>query len=270
MPLDLPVPRKGRLARSPLALAVCQVRYEDLPSVTGSQAMLAIHQSLGGRKGQYPIAEQFELTTLNVQIVGPAPQSPTSVIKKGWRLRSEDSRWAITLMPDHVALETTKYTTWEDDFRIRLAALLDAVTEHVRPTIEQRLGLRYVNRIVEPKVGKPTELRDYIASELLGLILHEDFGEMVSGAQQQLDLDAGEGVHIAMRHGFIRDGDREGAPTYLIDFDIFRQGVQAFDVEDIKVSADSFNELALRLFQRSLTEKMLTYLEGAGDVRVSL
>lgn len=270
MPLDLPVPRKNRLLRSPLALAVCQVQYDDLPAVTDSHAMLVIHQSLGGRKGQYPIAEPMALNTVNIQIGGLPQQPQAATVKKGWRLRSEDGRWAITLMPDHVALETTKYTTWEGDFRQRLAALLDAVAEHVAPTIEHRLGLRYVNRIVELKVNKPTDLQNYIAPELLGLVLHSDFGGMVSGAQQQLDLDAGDGVHIVMRHGFLRDDDREGAPTYLIDFDIFRQGAQAFDVEDIKESADTFNELALRLFQRSLTEKMLMYLEGADDIRVSL
>ena len=261
MSLNPPVTPVNRFPRSPLALVVCQIQCEDLPAMATSQVMLAIHQSLGGRRGPYPIAEQVNLNRLNIHISGPVPQPPATTVTKGWRLRSEDRRWAITLLPDHVALETTNYTTWEEDFRTRISALLDALTSQGRPTIEQRLGLRYINRIADPGVATPTQLREYIAPELLGMVLHQSLGEMVKGAQQQIELEAGEGIQVVMRHGFSRDEDRDGALAYLLDFDIFRQGIQAFDVADIRSSLDRFHGLALRLFQQSLTEKMLAYLQ---------
>lgn len=262
MPLGLTESQKNLLPRSPLALVVCQVRFEELPTDVTGQAVLAIHQSLGGRKGQYPLVEQVNVNTINIPSGMTLTQAIAPVVKKGWRLRSSDNRWFVSLHPDHVALETTKYKTWEDDFRTRLASLLEAVETHLKPAVEQRLGVRYVNRITEPRVDSPQELREYISPELLGLVLHQRLGDMVLAAQQQLDLDAGDGVRVAMRHGFLRDEEREGAFTYLLDFDIYRQEVQAFDVEDIKSSTNSFNEIALRLFRQSLTDKMLRYLEG--------
>ena len=65
-----------------------------------------------------------------------------------------------------------------------------------------------------------------------------------------------------VRHGFFRDDVWAEAPTYLLDFDVYRQGIQAFDIEEIKEATDVFNELALQLFQQSVTEKMLAYWEG--------
>lgn len=260
MPLTLPSPRRERLSRSPLILAVCQVRYEQIPTVSEAQTMLDMHADLGGRKGDFPIAEPLEAGTVNVQIGAGSVQQAAPVALKGWRLRTDDGRWVITLMPDHVSLETTRYTTWEGGFRPRLFTLLDAVGEHIRPAIEVRTGLRYVNRIVEPSVESPRDFRGYIADELLGPVLHSGFGGVVVATQQQIDLDFGQGIRCGMRSGFFLDADRDNRPTYLLDFDVYRQGAQAFEREDIKGSVDHFNEVALQLFQQSVTERMLAYL----------
>lgn len=262
MASNQPLPEKKRLWRSPLALVVCQVRFEELPSATESRVMLAIHGALGGRHGPYPNVESVDLNEINIPLSSPAVLPPLAKRRQGWRLRSTDRSWQISLMPNYVSLETTKYTTWEDEFRPRLEVLLDAVASHIEPALEQRLGLRYVNRIVEPEVSTPCELRDFIVPEVLGLIVHPAIGGMVTKSQQHFELDTDEGTHVTLRHGLFPNEDREGAPSYLLDFDIFRQGVQAFDVGNIQTAADSFNGLALQLFQQSLTPKMLTYLEG--------
>ncbi len=68
-------------------------------------------------------------------------------------------------MPDHVSLETTSYTTWGDDFQPRLTALIEATATCVEPAIEQRLGLRYVDRIRELELTSIGAWRDYIAPE---------------------------------------------------------------------------------------------------------
>jgi hypothetical protein len=38
---------------------------------------------------------------------------------------------------DHVALETTAYSTWEEDFEPRLRAAVAATAEHVQPALER-------------------------------------------------------------------------------------------------------------------------------------
>jgi uncharacterized protein (TIGR04255 family) len=171
-------------------------------------------------------------------------------------------------MPSYVSLETSAYTTWSDDFRPRLAQLLEVVSVHVSPAMEQRLGLRYVDQITEPVVSAPQEWRDFISPELLGPILHPRIGPAVVASQQQVELDLGEEVRSILRHGFISDPARDGALGYALDFDIYREGIRAFDIDDILGTADHFHLRALQLFQQAITPKMLAYLatsEREGD-----
>lgn len=262
MPLNLPPWERGNLSKSPLTLAVCQVRYEEVLAVSDSRVILSIHRALGGRTGLYPKVERMQEAGIEIQ-VGPgsvvAPALPLAQ-SPGWRLSSQDGRWTVSIMPSHVALETTRYTTWGDDFKVRLAKVLEAVGEHIAPETEQRLGLRYVDRLTEPVVDSPRGWEGLIAPELLGPILHARLGPAMLAAQQQIDLAAEEGIRCSLRHGCFADRTRDGALTYLLDFDVYREGISPFDVDDIRVAADAFNKLNVQLFQQAVTPKMLDLL----------
>lgn len=263
MSLNLPAWDRGNLSKSPLALAVCQVRYDEVIGVTDSRIILDIHKALGGKQGLYPKVERVQEASVEIQlghggVVAPSASTPSP---PGWRLSSQDERWTVAVMPSYVALETTRYTTWSDDFKVRLADVLDAVQRYISPSTEQRLGLRYVDRITEPIVKSADGWKEFIAPELLGPILHSQLGPAVLASQQQIDLDVGDGIRCSLRHGSFPDKARDGALTYLIDFDIYREGISLFDIEDIKVTADAFNKLNVRLFQQTVTPKLLEKLK---------
>jgi uncharacterized protein (TIGR04255 family) len=262
MPFDLSPPVEKKVADSPLALVVCQVRFEELVGDVASRQLLGVYRDLGAETGPYPLVDQSFNQTLNVQVGDTGVQSVGPQSQSGWRLSSRDGSWNVYLMPSHLTLETTAYTAWRGDFRERFEALLTAVVKRAEPQLEQRLGLRYVNRITKPSVREPAEWRGYIADEMLGPILHAGFGVGITATQQQLDLDAGGGVRCILRHGFFADQARSGAPTYLLDLDVYRKETRGFDQAHVLDSLDGFNNLALQLFQASVTPRMLEVLNA--------
>lgn len=266
MPLDLPAPDKTQLDRSPLALVVCQVRFENVLAVSDSRTMRLVHEALGDRSGPYPRAEPLSDQGVSIQLGAAGATTAAQPLQTGWRLRSRDGGWSVALMPSHVALETTAYTTWSDDFRPRLAHLIEATAKHIAPETEQRLGLRYINRITAPPVTRPREWQGHIAPELLGVVLHNRLGPGATAAQQQVDLEVDDGTQCSFRHGFFTDPARNQALTYVLDFDVYREGVSAFDPGDIMTTADAFNTVALQLFQQAITPQLRALLAKAKEV----
>ncbi len=261
MSLDLPEPDRRPLSRSPLQLVVCQVRYEPVPRASEARVALAVHELLGGREG--PFAKMEPLQSLNITM---GPQVMPTATPNGWRLTSTSGDWTAQLLGDQSSLETTAYETWEGMFRKRLFGLVDALTEQLQPETLNRVGLRYVDRITEPVVNGPAEWSQYIAPEILGPVLHEHLGPGVTAAQQQVDLDAGDEKRATLRHGFFRDQLQGGKLTYVLDFDTYREGIAAWNADEIKGLADELNELALRLFQQTVSAEMLEYMRtGASD-----
>jgi uncharacterized protein (TIGR04255 family) len=254
--LSLPTPDASLLKRAPLELVVCQLSFAPVPQVSEQPTVLAVHEALGGAGGQYPRLEQTQNQTAQVQVASSAFQVETNLLQ-GWRLRSENGDWTVVLMPDHVALGTTAYTTWTNDFRPRLHAVLDAVAAHVGPVIEQRLGLRYVDRITHPSVKSPQDWQGLVISELLGLVAHPNFGPVITTAFQQLDLVLGDGVGTTLRQGPVSPQSGGDAASYILDIDVFRDQSRGLDLEGIKAAADHFNTVALQIFQQAITPTLL-------------
>src|SRR3954467_14435483 len=257
--LSLPEPDTSRLTRSPLELVVCQVRHERKLMVAEGHTALTVHEMLGGASGRYPNLDEITGAELNL-IVGPGTMPNVSETKSsGWRFASVDGTWVVTLMPDHFALETTAYTSWAEDFQPRLAEVADAVAQHVAPTFERRIGLRYIDRITELGLTSVAAWQPYLRPELLGMALHPEIGSAVRQSQQHLLIEIGDGVVAGLRHGPVVEAGKDEV-DYQLDFDISRQGSRAFDADVIKNVADQFSIFALQLFQASVTSDLLQAL----------
>ena len=116
MGLNLPNPDTSRLPHSPLELVICQIRFDRRLRVGEAPTALAFHEDLGGPSGRYQQLDEIEGQQL-VILAGPGVEQTSQSRKtSGWKFSSENGEWIVTLMPDHVALETTAYTTWDDDF----------------------------------------------------------------------------------------------------------------------------------------------------------
>ncbi len=258
MPLDLPPPFEGTLPRSPLRLVACQLRYSDLARPFSAAVVMRLTQHLTDAGFAYPRIDQVQLQNLNIDMnTGVAKSESTG---HGWRLQSEDSRWILTVTTDAVTLETTRYRAWNEDFRARFRALIDALVDAFSPATETRLGLRYVDVITDPSAQNMVEWSRWIDRALLGPIAHERLGPGINVIQQQMTLSLDSDVRATVRQGAYPDPARENAPTYLIDIDVFIERLARLDRDRVRDTVERLHEWNLRLFAQMITPEMLEYL----------
>ena len=96
-------------------------------------------------------------------------------------------------------------------------------------------------------------------------MLHERIGPGVTAAEQQIVLEVDDDTKCGLRHGFFADPERDLALTYVLDFDLYREGVRVFDRDEILSAADQFNTFALQLFQEATTPKLRLLLKEPKD-----
>jgi hypothetical protein len=97
---------------------------------------------------------------------------------------------------------------------------------------------------------------------LLGPVADPRLGGRVVASQQQTELAISEHRHALLRHGPFADGALHGAISYMLDIDAYDTTTTAFDVEGTLAAADELNQLALSLFQATLSPAYLTELRG--------
>ena len=268
MVLNLPPPDRTSLRASPLVLTVCQVRFEQTLAVADARVALGVQSSLGGPGGLYPRIDPVRGPSVQFSVTSEgAGESRALPSVGGWRLQSDDGAWIASIMPDFVALETTRYTTWDEDFAPRMSDLLDAVQNVVSPALEERLGLRYVDRLGGLEIREPQDWTRYLDPALLGVLLQETLGPAAVTTQQQIDLVLDNDVRCILRHGHPADTDDDGLQTYVLDYDVYRQSARAFDVNGINKALSMFSDAALQLFHANLNPKYLDFLRDGSEVQ---
>lgn len=246
---------------------VWQLRFEDHPALATPQTALRFQELLGG-------PEQFSLNMLpkiqlSVQPVGPipenSPQPATGSAGGGWRLSAADGSWHVSAESSSLAVEASRYGTWEKDFLPRLQQVLEALEDAGAPVIESRVGLRYINVLVGSAVGKPplseaSGLAGLVAPWLLGPLSYPRLQDSVEASQGRTAF-AFEKAHVILHHGVISTESRELG--YLIDIDSFRDGGRAFRADDVTTQTMELHAEALGLFQASLTSEALESMRSA-------
>jgi uncharacterized protein (TIGR04255 family) len=260
VPLDLSQLDRSVLVRSPLTSVIFQLTFDHTARASEAEVARAFHDALGGPAGPVPVLQQITEGGINLALgpnVPPAfAQQPAAI---GWQLESADGGVRIRILPTYVSVEASRYEGWEGDFAPRLEQVLGAVDQQIHPVFEQRLGLRYINQITEP-VGGPEGWQEWIDERLLGIATHQEIGPMIVFSRQQVVLQLDEQARCTLNHGFAPDPEHEGALTYLLDYDVAREGVRRFDSGQIRETADLFNSYALRLFQLSSTPSLRQHL----------
>src|SRR5690606_15018841 len=85
-----------------------------------------------------------------------------------WRFFDIERVHRLTLTSEAITLEAASYTSRED-FLQRFAFILEALTKTIKPSLAQRIGFRYFNRISE-EGNALSHLSEMIEPELLGLL----------------------------------------------------------------------------------------------------
>lgn len=258
-PLQLPEPRDVPLRRSPLTLVVCQVRHDPVLGVADARSGIDVQARL---EGLYPEIAPHHAMSMEVTIAGGGSQVSQDRAS-GWQMRSEDAAWTLTILPDAFSIETSAYLGWPD-FLGRLSTLVSAVAAVYGPALEQRVGLRFIDEIDDPQITSPQQWKGWIRDELLGPLAHSGFGPAVRGTQQILELDAGSGYRVTLRHGTspVASGHRW---IYLLDQDCFRQAGRSFSEDGVLTAATELHRVALQVFQSAITDALYAHLDPKED-----
>lgn len=259
-PLSLPEPRDQKLERSPLRLVVCQVRHDRVAAVADAGRALKVHEAL---EDDFPSIEQTVEETLNFAVAGgPSGLAANRAEPQlGWRFRSTDETWTVTLGHSHFSLETSSYGRW-NEFRHWLEVLTRAVAEVLTPSIEQRLGFRMVDQIEHPKASSATGFKGLIADELLGPLTDSKLAPAIRTTQGLVEFEGPDEMTVNLRHG-LQPSDTSF--SYLLDHDAFRQVGRPFNTDEILETSDSLHRLSKQVFEAVTTPALYEYLLGSTE-----
>jgi uncharacterized protein (TIGR04255 family) len=259
------------LARSPIVSVVWQLRFENHPALVAPQTVLRLQELLGGPT-EFGLMELPRLQ-LSMQAAGPMPGDQIKPVSGsaggGWRLPALDGSWQVTVESTSLAVETTRYGTWEIGFQPRLQRVIQALAQVGAPVIETRLGLRFINVIVGSVVGKPpmsetSELAGLVAAWMLGPLTEERLHDSVEASQGRAALSF-QHAKAVLNHGIVTTETRELG--YLVDIDIFREGGRALQTGEVLTVSDELHTEALGLFQASLTPAALKAMGSSAEDR---
>ena len=164
--------------------------------------------------------------------------------------------WVVTLAKDFVALETSKYTRWEE-FRELMQIALETLNEVYRPAYFTRIGLRYRNVIDRRRLGLgDTEWCILIKDFVLGhLALNETLDSVIEQQSKSLLKLNESGDLVRMEYGQVTD--KEGDPDnrlFLLDHDFYIN--TEMEEENVIGRLTTYNCLNGRLFHWCIRESL--------------
>lgn len=268
-PRKSPFSAKGidevQLTDAPLVSVVAQLRFPVIASLDGMAGVAPFQTAL---QDQYPVMRQEAQTVATLAPDGNIIQSNATPV---WRFTGGADGWTVTLSPSWVAIETTSYAN-RADFLRRWTEVLNAVAAHPNaPHVFDRLGVRYVDRLVGDEAT--TALPQYVNPAVLGPIEVEnalpDSAQLVATVSQaQFNLD---GPVMLTRWGRL-PADASvlpGVPTvsqvsWFLDIDVFSEGEpRPFDSGTVTDLSAQFATLAYDFFRWAVTDELLRSRGGA-------
>ncbi|GJD96981.1 TIGR04255 family protein [Methylobacterium iners] len=264
-PLKGPPPAEVPLPRAPLVQVVAQVRFAPILAIGRPDKVVDFQEAI---RSTYPNLTDERMPHFSVGANG-VPSFAESVI---WRFNggSKSPKWRVSLGVDFVALETGAYVS-RQDFLGRFELVLNSLQRVFAPGEIQRLGLRYVDRIVEDGLKNIHRL---IKPNVLGISMPEEetSSSLYSAIQHLLTeahLLAEEGLMQA-RWGHLSPNvtyDETALPaldksSWVLDLDLFTTTPQPFESADLLQLTTRFAERNYSVFRDMVTEDFLRFYGG--------
>jgi uncharacterized protein (TIGR04255 family) len=259
----LPPADSTLLAKAPLEAAVIEVRFTGAVAEISPTDAAAVRDILAkGTDQDFPTIQPALQQQVQIDIGGQGVPR-ISERSKGWQIVSANGRSQITLMPDVVIMQINEYQRWRTSMKAPLGILLESLSQLVEPSLVHRIGLRYIDRFQDDGCDSVSSWQGKIDDTLLGPVLNKVFGDMVRGAQQQVEIKLDDHHGALLRHGPVYD-EASKSVRYLLDTDVFKHSTFEFDVEQVLHAAERLNRTALALFQAAVTDDYLHHLRGVG------
>lgn len=265
---DLEPVGRYRLARPPLVQALGQIRYPARARLNSLDGVAPLQDTL---TDLFPYMNQQQVQQVSL-LMGPGiPASGETQTANTWRF-TDDIGWTFVVAADAATLSIGPQYGDFEEFRSRFAQVVAALHEVAALTRCERLGLRYVD-VAQMPPGNEGAWREWFRPELTGWggspVLDGDTSVLTSITQTQLAArPAGElagfpmDVQAIVRHGYIPANtmvpgllpEQTASPAFLLDIDLFVEGHQPFDAEELPRQLTVLHDQIDRFFRWGLTD----------------
>lgn len=148
-----------RLGAAPLARVVAQLRFPALSRMKDDDIAQDFVRQMSK---EYPLMDVVQ----EISLVSMIPDQQPPTLSQVWRLQTSDENWIVSLGRTSLSLEVIKYSS-RTDFNARFNRIVDAFIQIASPPRLDRLGIRYINRIVDSDILG--DIPNLIRAELNGL-----------------------------------------------------------------------------------------------------
>ena len=251
-----------RLARPPLVEALGQVRFPVRAKLATLDGIAPVQELI---EAAFPYMNQQQVQQVSLLMGAAGPAAAESQTAQTWRF-TDDSGWSVVIAPDTATQSVGPQYGAFDEFSDRFRTVLTGLAEGAGVSRADRLGVRYLN-IAEVPPGDEGAWRQWFRPQLTGWSGSEAVGDttrlITSITQTQLAAEpVGElsgppvDVQAIVRHGFIPPGTmvpgvlprQPQSPAYLLDIDLFIDGAQTFDVDELARQATMLHDQIDRFF----------------------
>jgi len=256
-PFSGPPPKEVPLPRAPLVRVIAQVRFPPIPGVESRETIGAFQKKV---RAEFPVARPEQMQSFTISPAGLVSGTPEAV----WRFSDIAGQWRASLAPSFLALETTNYTSRADFFG-RFESLV-RLLEELEPQVVDRIGVRYIDRIVGKELADIARL---VRSEVLGI----SGLPIMSRAQQSLSetvfkLDRAQ---ILARWGRLPQNatvdpnaiEPIADPSWILDLDMFSiLPPRPFSVDEVASTARAYSERIYSVFRWVVENEFLERYGG--------
>ncbi len=254
----MPFPKTERVIyrKNPLKLVLCQLRFPAILRI-GKEAPADFQEKL---RHDFPLFQNDTANLLPENLAQIIPREMLDLLparsSSRFQFMSKDEKWIISLTREFVAVETSKYTCWEE-FRGNLELVLRVLVEVYAPAFLTRIGLRYQNAIDRRALGlEDVAWRDLLADFVLGpLAVNETMNKATEHHGNALIRLDNEEDFVRMQHGLVMDKAVDSPHImYLLDYD-FHSGKE-MKTEDVISKLNEYNTLNRRLFRWCIQDRL--------------
>lgn len=256
-PLVAPLPPEVPLTDAPLVRVIAQLRFPEILSVEQRDFVAPFQEAI---RSTYPVLRQEQTQGF---LLAPGAIAPAKA-QTAWRFSDTGGHWRVSLTPDFLALETTKYVS-RDDFFGRVQVLARALDEHFEPAQIDRLGVRYIDRITGDAVDDIAKLVRPEVRGITGTIASAHAAHALSESVFELP-DA----RVLARWGVLPAGttvdpaaiEPAQEKSWVLDLDMFSAAPMPFEVERVVAEAKRYAERIYTIFRWAVTDDFLVRYGG--------
>lgn len=251
------------LSNAPLIAVIAQVRFPPIASIAREDFIGPFQERI---REAYPVLRQEREVSLLLTPQGVQSGGEATPV---WRFLDDGQKpeWKVSLASSFVALDTSHYSS-RADFLTRLRTVLDALADTVGPSVCDRLGVRYVDRVVldDPVV----DLASLVKPEVLGVATvapgpQAELVHSISDTEFRLGDATLHGRWGRLPAGAQLDpfhGDVVDEPSWILDLDMYDTNLGSLDVDGLTSRAATFAERIYRFFRWAVRPDLLRRYGG--------